>query len=95
VNRLRDGLRAHRAAQLAERMAAGSEWQDHGFVFCQPNGRPLEPPSDHRAWLTLLAEARVRPARLHDARHTAATLLLQRGVPVRVAMETSATRRSA
>jgi len=29
----------------------------------------------------------VRDARLHDARHTAATLLLQQGVPARVAME--------
>lgn len=29
----------------------------------------------------------VRPARLHDARHTAATLLLQQGVKARVAME--------
>jgi hypothetical protein len=28
---LRDSLRAHRKAQLAERMAAGSQWQDHGW----------------------------------------------------------------
>ncbi len=31
--------------------------------------------------------AGVRDARLHDARHTAATLLLQQGVPARVAMQ--------
>jgi integrase len=30
---------------------------------------------------------RVRPARLHDARHTAATVLLLLGVPERAAME--------
>jgi integrase len=82
-----EALRAHRVAQLAERMAAGSQWQNHGLVFCQENGRPLEPRSDHRAWRALLAEAKVRPARLHDARHTAASLLLQQGVPARVAME--------
>ena len=40
---LRDALRAHRAVQLAERMAAGSEWQDHDLVFCQENGRPIDP----------------------------------------------------
>ncbi|MGQ0845095.1 MAG: tyrosine-type recombinase/integrase [Sporichthyaceae bacterium] len=86
-DQLRDALRAHRTAQLAERLAAGSEWQDHGLVFAQPNGRPIDPRADHRQWRALLAEAGVRPARLHDARHTAATLLLQQGVPARVVME--------
>jgi integrase len=84
---LREALKAHRTAQLAERLAAGSEWQDHGLVFCQPNGKPLDPRSDHRAWRGLLAAAGVRGARLHDARHTAATLLLTQGVPARVVME--------
>ncbi|MDP9459310.1 MAG: site-specific integrase [Actinomycetota bacterium] len=84
---LRNALRAHRTAQLAERVAAGSVWRDNDLVFCQENGAPIDPRSDHRAWRSLLAEAGVRPARLHDARHTAATLLLQQGVPARVAME--------
>jgi integrase len=84
---LREALRAQRTAQLAERMLAGSEWHDKNLVFCQPNGRPLDPRNDHREWHELLAEAHVRPARLHDARHTAATLLLQQGVAARVAME--------
>lgn len=84
---LRDALRAHRTAQLAERMAAGSVWQDNDLVFCQEDGKPIDPRSDHRAWRSLLAAANVRQARLHDARHTAATLLLQQGVPARVAME--------
>jgi len=84
---LRDALRAHRTAQLAERIVAGSEWQNQDLVFCQENGRPIDPRSDHRAWRALLADAKVSQARLHDARHTAATLLLQQGVPARVAME--------
>lgn len=82
-----ESLKAHRAAHLAERLAAGPLWEGHGLVFCQPNGRPLDPRSDHRAWRALLTEAGVRGARLHDARHTAATVLLQQGVPARVAME--------
>jgi integrase len=84
---LSDALRAHRTAQLAERMAAGSLWHDDDLVFCQADGRPIDPRSDHRAWRVLLTAANVRPPRLHDARHTAATLLLQQGVPARVAME--------
>jgi integrase len=84
---LRDALRAHRTAQVTERLAAGSAWEDHGLVFAQPNGRPIDLRGDHRAWRALLTEAKVHPARLHDARHTAATLLLQQGVPARVVME--------
>ncbi len=37
-----EALRAHRAARLEERIAAGPLWQDHDSVFAQPNGRPIE-----------------------------------------------------
>ncbi len=86
-NGLRDALRAHRAAQLEERLAAGSEWQENGLLFAQINGRPIDPGPDWKSWKALLALAGVRDARLHDARHTAATLLLQQGVSARVAMQ--------
>jgi integrase len=45
-------LRTHRAAQLEERIAAGTLWQDHDLVFAQPYGRPIERTSDWRAWKT-------------------------------------------
>jgi integrase len=80
-------LREHRAAQNRERLAAGSIWQGLGFVFTTPRGTPIDPRNDHRAWHALLTKAAVRRARLHDARHTAATLLLAQGVPARVAMQ--------
>lgn len=80
-------LRAHRQKQLEERLAAGSAWEDHGYVFAQRTGRPLDNRRDYGAWLELLAAAGVRRARLHDARHTAATLLLEQRVPPRVVME--------
>jgi integrase len=82
-----DALCAHRAGQAAERLRAGNVWEAHGLVFAQPNGRPVDPRADHRAWKNLLAASGVPDARLHDARHTAATLLLSQGVPARVAME--------
>lgn len=80
-------LRRHRAGQLARRLAAANAWDDAGFVFCQANGRPIDPRRDWQNWKALLGAAKVRDARLHDARHTAATLLLQQGVPARVAMQ--------
>ena len=82
-----EALRAHRAAQEAERVTADDRWEESGLVFAQANGKPLDPSADRRAWKALLVRAGVRPARLHDARHTAATLLLQQGVPARVAMQ--------
>lgn len=82
-----EALRTHRAAQAVERIAAGSLWEDFDLVFAQVNGKPIDPRRDWSDWHALLDLAGVRSARLHDARHTAATLLLQQGVPARVAMQ--------
>jgi integrase len=76
-------LRRHRALQNEERLAAGSAWEDWDLVFCQPNGRPIDPRADWAEWGELLQRAGVRQVRLHDGRHTAATLLLEQGVHVR------------
>ena len=45
------------------------------------------PNTDYHAWKALVQRAGVRDARLHDARHTAATVLLVLGVPERTVME--------
>lgn len=45
------------------------------------------PSTDYDAWKDLLTVAKVRDGRLHDARHTAATVLLILGVPERVVMQ--------
>ena len=81
-------LRAHAAIQAAEREQLRSLWQgeDWGLVFPDPDGGPARPETDRAAWLRLLAAAGVPPRRLHDARHTAATLLLVQGVAPAVAM---------
>jgi integrase len=80
-------LRAHRLAQNAERLAAGSWWVDEDYVFPKPDGRPIDNKDDWRAWRALLDEAGVPHVRLHAARHTAATMLLALHVPVKVASE--------
>ena len=80
-------LKAHRSAQLLERMNSGPAWHDGDFVWCQPNGRPIGNHADWDEWRTLLKAAGIRQVRVHDARHTAATLLLAQGVDQRVVME--------
>ncbi|WP_211210839.1 tyrosine-type recombinase/integrase [Sporichthya polymorpha] len=84
---LADQLVQHRAAQDAARTAAGPMWHNLDLVFTQPDGRHLSPEQDWRAWKGLLKAGGVPDARLHDARHTAATLLLEQGVDIRVVQQ--------
>ncbi|MFI5701738.1 tyrosine-type recombinase/integrase [Streptomyces xanthochromogenes] len=80
-------LELHKQEQECERVRAAQEWQETGFVFTSPVGQPLVPSTDYGAWKQLLTDAKVRDGRLHDARHTAATVLLILGVPERVVMQ--------
>nr|WP_253195245.1 tyrosine-type recombinase/integrase [Streptomyces sp. MP131-18] len=77
-------LRAHKKTQAREREAAGNLWTASEYVFTRPLGGPLSPNTDYHDWKRLLHDAGVRDARLHDARHTAATVLMLLGVPDRV-----------
>ena len=79
-------LRTHKKEQDAERIAARQLWEDSGWVFASEIGRPLNPNTDYHQWKALLSAAKVRDGRLHDARHTAATVLLLLGVPERAVM---------
>jgi len=79
-------LTEHQRAQQREHGTAGNLWEDYGFVFTSETGQPLDPRADNREWAQLLEEAGVREARLHDARHTAATVLLVLGVSQRAVM---------
>jgi integrase len=80
-------LKAHRRAQLAERMAHRGEWPTHGACFTHPDGRHLDPREDYDEWVSMLEEAGLRHAKQHLTRHTAATLLLLQGVDLRVVQE--------
>lgn len=80
-------LRKHRRTQTQERLAAGPVWNPEAdLLFPDPLGRPVDPAKDWRAWKQVLRAAGVRDVRLHDARHTAATLLLVQGVDIRTVM---------
>jgi integrase len=81
-------LRLHRARQLEERLAAGSAWQDTGFVFTTPIGTPLDGPNVSRYYHRTLKRIGMPEQRFHDLRHTAASLMLAQGIHPRVVMET-------
>ncbi|MFJ9980177.1 tyrosine-type recombinase/integrase [Streptomyces cyaneofuscatus] len=72
--------------QEAERLKADDRWADEGWLFATPDGRGTSTRTDYDDWKELLATAGVRDGRLHDARHTAATVLLILGVSERAVM---------
>jgi integrase len=79
----RDALRRQAEMQALEREAAGSAWQDRdGLIFADPIGRLWHPESVASAWRALVRRTGIGRLRLHDLRHTAATLSLSGGVPV-------------
>jgi integrase len=81
------GLRDHRRRQLEERMAVGGGYRDQGLVFATVAGEPLHPDYVSNVFDRLVKASGVRRIRLHDLRHTAATVLLERGVPLKVVTE--------
>ena len=80
-------LRAHRLSQDVARTEAGDRWVDGDWMFTSMFGEPLSNIGDYRRWKALTKTAGVRDARLHDARHTAATTLLLLGVSERAVID--------
>lgn len=80
-------LRSQHAAQAAERLRVGSRWSNLDLVFATLIGDPIDRSDDWREWKAILRAAGQRDARLHDARHTAGTLLIEQGVHIRVVQE--------
>jgi integrase len=84
-----DALQAHRKVQVQERLAGLGAWPEGDdpaadLVFADEAGRPLRPERFSDRFEALVRRAGVTRIRLHDVRHTAATLLLRAGVPVHV-----------
>lgn len=78
-------LRAWRKVQMAERLAWGTAYRgDEDLVFTWEDGRPVLPDFATRTFGLLTAAAEVPRLKLHELRHTHATLLLRDGVPVHV-----------
>ncbi len=77
-------FRAHRVRQLEERLALGEGWTDTGFVFTSRIGTPLDERNVNRSFKRLLMNAGLPDMRFHDLRHSAASLLLAQGVPMRM-----------
>jgi integrase len=80
-------LKAHRTRQRAERLALGAAYQDEDLVICQADGTPIHPKTISYQFSKAARAAGLPKIRLHDLRHTHATLALLAGVHPRVVQE--------
>jgi len=77
-------LRRARQRSREEQLAAGSKWVGQGHVIADELGSPYHPDTLYKYWSRTLKAAGLPHVRLHDARHSCATLMHQRGVPLAV-----------
>lgn len=89
-------LVAHRERQVEERILAGSRWGNspkapgnwEGLIFCTTIGTPLDPANILKQFRTVLKGAGLDDSiRIHDLRHTCATMLARLNVPPRDAQD--------
>ncbi|QJD85982.1 site-specific integrase [Cohnella herbarum] len=78
-----EALKKHRLGLEEDRKKAeknGTEYNDHGLVVQTRNGFPVSPYFLESRWLDLLRKSGLPKIRLHDLRHTHASLLLKAGI---------------
>lgn len=80
-------LRAHRKAQLEERVAWGPAYQPTDLVFAREDGAPVHPDRFSKVFGAHIKAADLSSIRVHDLRHTYATLALGAGVHPKVVSE--------
>jgi integrase len=84
-------LRTWRRLQAEERLLLGEAYEDHGLVFPRPDGRPFHPEAFSKTFdrrvLAAHSSGGLPIIRLHDLRHTWATLALKKRVDVKVVSE--------
>ena len=76
-----DALKKFRARQAAEKLAAGEEYADSGYVAVDELGEPLNTRQLRAHAYRLMRELGMRQVRLYDARHSCLTYLAVSGVP--------------
>jgi integrase len=80
-------FREHKEKQILERITVGTVLKENDLVFGTPEGKPLLPDTISHAWIKIVKRAHLNHFRLHDARHTHASLLLKQGVHPKIVQE--------
>ncbi len=75
-------LRHHYDRLLTKRKLAGGHWQEMDLVFPSTVGTPINQSNMNKSFKKLLELIGLPSIRFHDLRHTAASLMLNYGIPV-------------
>jgi len=74
-------LRLHMEKQNFQKATAGNHWKEHNLIFTSSVGTPGDPSNLRKDFRRVLQDAGLPKIRFHDLRHTAASLMLNNGVP--------------
>ncbi len=80
-------LKEHWENQRLERSMLGTSASANDLVFGTVEGKPLRPNTITRAWEVLAAQCGLPVIRLHDARHTHASIMLKQGIHPKIVQE--------
>ncbi len=80
-------LNAYRERKEAEALLLDKPVQDNDLLFGSLDGKPILPDTLSHSWLKLVKRTAVKRIRLHDARHTHASLLLKQGIHPKIVQE--------
>jgi integrase len=81
-------LHAHKKRQAAERLAAGSAWQDNNLVFCHEDGRMYSSDALNWRFSKMTKRAGIGHWHAHEGRHTAVSIMSSNGVPLQEISDT-------
>jgi integrase len=76
-------LRSYKAWQSKQRLLAGDQWHDDGFVFTRWDGQVIRPDTLSSWFGNFAAKTDLPHISLKSLRHTNATLMIMAGVPIR------------
>jgi len=79
-----EALRAHHARQAKERLFAGRAWAGTDHVIATEIGTPVDPSNFRRRFSSVATAAGLVGCHPHELRHTAASLMLSRDVPLHI-----------
>ncbi len=80
-------LKSHRTRQIQARWQGSEKWKEQGLVFANRFGGHFSESTLYKQFARLLQHAGLPHMRIHDLRHSAATILLSQGVNIKVVQE--------
>ncbi len=81
---LLEELRNYRVTQEKLKTKRGKRWQENNLIFATGNGTPINSRNIERDYYQILASTDLPRIRFHDLRHTAASLMINHGIPITV-----------